>query len=1617
MMRTFAVVAAEDHTRLLDLIMIDEDTGEIAFGSGAAEDLFDEIAPLDDGLDVDQVIAALDSWVSDHLVIGELDDDTGSDLDGSAIRLGPPADQIASLTGAARQRFNDLHDRGFGGKFARKGSGNARNAPQGASAARVLKQGAERAASAAAEHAKAAEQRRKELQHWARGNEPIGVDHVSRGQLLATLPDRNAHIIKGENGKFQALDDTTDELLFEAPTRKALYEKISKHYGGRVEEVREDAGDRKTMFGQEGDRANSPAMKAAAPAAAPAPAAKAAGPSAPEKPPVHRAPRGAVDKAIATGQPDALADIKRPALLAAVKKRNLIISSGMSDDDLRSLLLDNANVPAPKTPKTVAAALKAGDRDALAGMSKASLVAAVKKQGGLGLGNPSKLDQGELADALLDARPEQLSPPQMVKKLQGAKSRDEAATMLEGKTVTELRKLADEMKMPYNKNAPKKRMHDDVINWAVGHDLDSKAIRGEHNTLFAKPDLTTPRETLESRALREQAKALGIDVSELGHDREALAKRILEVHEANKRPDTSKMNAHSIGVGDRILEGGETLKVVGTRQDIENGQPVVHLTVTDKDGRQKKIVKALNAPLDRLRGGRGGAGTFAAETFAAELPDFAALDGDALFAWLADLSSDQVAALAPLNLSGDQVAAYGGVSREEFDRLHPRGRGGLFGHSNKLFDMLRAKSDSAGAREGDHGLYFTGAGKGYEKVDSHEFFQRSFDWSNRNPDPLRRGGQEHLFDITGPTATRVDDEEDEDGNVSEDIIDADEVTARIRMSDGDLRNLSNMIGTLLLRKQLTDGGLPFEPDDPRTPYIIAMMDLQDRNMWQPEDSNYDDNIHIYRSDGDSWHFAATDDEGTDVSFYMSQAELEALYGQLTAYLLTPAGRESPPAQTAALEWQQAELDYADDFATWAANEFDISTMPERLQRYWTEGPGAAKVKWGVRGAFKRCTRNLTKEGVPLHMVKGACANLYRRATGKYPGRHSRRNRTGPGRMNVMGSRIALPMQTACAACGNDQMMVDLGADYGPGDMPDLEQPSTSVGWRGPLAPIDVKTGDRRQFALDALKTRRLPLPFRWQERQQPGHDGAVVVGALTGYSVADDGTIMGEGYFLDPEVIPEVEKARYLVEHGLVGPSVDLEPDMDVEFADSDGNTFDPHECQADGTCPAKPRAVITDATVTGATLVPITAFAEVRAPQLFDRTVADDMALTGAARSSCGCGQQVAAVRANGWDDLPFADREREWDKGAAVARLVDWATGEDGELDLGRYGQAFLWHDEPADTQGAFKLPIADIDGDQLTIIPRAVFAVAARLNQTDIPASAKQDVRDVLEDLYDQMSDEFDDEDMQAPWEQDSGAASGTGNEMAAAETSGCGCADKWARALAPAGAQTAAAVFAGMDPYPADAFKVKADRLTPMTIDDRPDEPFTRFYGHIGSWSSCNRGHRGVCVPPPRSRSGYKEFHLGTVRTTEGDLPAGKIVMGEGHADVNGTPRIVRAFYDATSKQVAFGRMHDDEFGPFFAGVLAPGVTAEEATTLMMSPPSGHWTNFELMAVLAVNIPGHVIPRAHVTGGQMANMVAAGQWFDEHEHPADAPGDDLAMVIADMRAFAWADEADAMAAVFQ
>ncbi len=112
------------------------------------------------------------------------------------------------------------------------------------------------------------------------------------------------------------------------------------------------------------------------------------------------------------------------------------------------------------------------------------------------------------------------------------------------------------------------------------------------------------------------------------------------------------------------------------------------------------------------------------------------------------------------------------------------------------------------------------------------------------------------------------------------------------------------------------------------------------------------------------------------------------------------------------------------------------------------------------------------------------------------------------------------------------------------------------------------------------------------------------------------------------------------------------------------------------------------------------------------------------------------------GFEDLPLADRERDWDRDSAEGRVRRWAKA-DSEPNA-RYRKAFLWYDgDKADEFTAYKLPIADVIDDKLKAVPRAVMSAAQVLNGArggvDLPAKDVSAVKRVVQRYYEKMGEE--------------------------------------------------------------------------------------------------------------------------------------------------------------------------------------------------------------------------------------------------------------------------------------
>ncbi len=157
-------------------------------------------------------------------------------------------------------------------------------------------------------------------------------------------------------------------------------------------------------------------------------------------------------------------------------------------------------------------------------------------------------------------------------------------------------------------------------------------------------------------------------------------------------------------------------------------------------------------------------------------------------------------------------------------------------------------------------------------------------------------------------------------------------------------------------------------------------------------------------------------------------------------------------------------------------------------------------------------------------------------------------------------------------------------------------------------------------------------------------------------------------------------------------------------------------------------------------------------------------------------------------------------------------------------------------------------------------------------------------------------------------------------------------------------------------------------TPLQVTDDG-----RVFGHAAVWDVCHIGFENDCVLAPRSDTEYAMFLLGEVEVEDDGetkkLPCGTITLGTGHAALRLSKLEAVEHYDDTGTQAAYVAAGEDEFGIWYAGSVAPNLTEERVAELRAAKISGDWRsvdgNLELVAMLAVNVPGFPVPRLRAT----------------------------------------------------
>lgn len=184
---------------------------------------------------------------------------------------------------------------------------------------------------------------------------------------------------------------------------------------------------------------------------------------------------------------------------------------------------------------------------------------------------------------------------------------------------------------------------------------------------------------------------------------------------------------------------------------------------------------------------------------------------------------------------------------------------------------------------------------------------------------------------------------------------------------------------------------------------------------------------------------------------------------------------------------------------------------------------------------------------------------------------------------------------------------------------------------------------------------------------------------------------------------------------------------------------------------------------------------------------------------------------------------------------------------------------------------------------------------------------------------------------------------------------------------------------------------ADRNHPLEI-----TADGRLSGIIASEGTCHIAFANRCEPPPKSKTKYAAFRVGSVLTAEGDtVRTGPIVMDTVHPDLRRAASDAMAFYAHTGAAVADVVPYDTEFGIYIAGVMRPSATPEQIRNLRASDISPDWRFIngnprECCALLAVNNGGFKVPQALA--------ASAGDYIMPGDTAVAVKGDEILALVA-------------------
>lgn len=555
---------------------------------------------------------------------------------------------------------------------------------------------------------------------------------------------------------------------------------------------------------------------------------------------------------------------------------------------------------------------------------------------------------------------------------------------------------------------------------------------------------------------------------------------------------------------------------------------------------------------------------------------------------------------------------------------------------------------------------------------------------------------------------------------------------------------------------------------------------------------------------------------------------------------------------------------------------------------------------------------------------------------------------------------------------------------------------------GVLAPINVESGDGR--TLSALTWAEVPLPLRWVKQDVGLHHNAVRVGTITNI-YESDGMIRWSGHMLST---PEADEAVNILAEGSMGLSVDLDS-TSMEVLD------DSIQAMEEGEMPS----MNISGRVRAATLVDISAFVEAYA--MLGTEPEDEIAISDDDELiASGCAPCVAKELDEHYATMvEFAISEAEWDGSSGRFTDDEW------------FRSTVVHTNGDSRVKSDNKVPILEPNGDMNRA---AVHNAAARINQTEASPEAIRSGKRALIAAYRRLEEEppesltasafapgtkdgpgwltnpVDTQRLRNYWTRGAGAAKirwGAPGDFNRCRTQlrkyianpqwlagTCANLHKVALGVWPGqhaartveGAIMASAftIYEETNVLPADWFMdPELDKPTPVTV-----LPDGRTFGHIAVWGTCHTGlglsvgMDDSCTAAPGSPSNYAYFRTGIVDTDQGEIPVGNLTMGIGHAPDRASAKATMAHYDNVDAVVADVVTGEDAHGIWFSGAMRGDLTDDQVRAFKASTLSGDWRTIgeglELVAALAVNVPGFPIPRLALaaSGGRQTSLIAAG-----------------------------------------